>query len=216
MTAALCEYIGHFHHVYIDDNNLENHHEHIDLIMQALQCSHLYLNAKKCQFYVTELDFLGHNISACGIKPQSFKCNKIMGCPKPHSATDVWSCLGLVRYIAGFLPKLADHTVVLTPLTMKDSHKHFPAWMAEHDFTFESIKTLVCSVECLMVINHINPGDKKIYFTCDASDWRTGATLSFGSMWETMWPITFNSAQLSSAEKSILFMKRNCLKSCEP
>ena len=107
-----------------------------------------------------------------------------------------------MRYIAGFLPKLADHTVVLTPLTMKDSHKLFPPWMAAHDFVFESIKTLVCSAECLTVIDHANPGDKKIYLTCDASDWRTGATLSFGSTWETARPVAFDSAQLSSAEKS--------------
>ena len=69
MTAALREYIGHFCHVYIDDvviwsNNLEEHREHMDLIMQALWCSHLYLNAKKCQFFVMELDFLGHHILA--------------------------------------------------------------------------------------------------------------------------------------------------------
>ena len=117
--------------------------------------------------------------------------------PKPHSATDVQSFISLVRYIVGFLPKLADHTVVLTPLTTKDSHKQFPAWMAEHDFAFEFIKVLVCSVECLMVINHV----KKIYITCDTSDWRTGVTLSFGSTWEA-WLIAFNSAQLSLAEKS--------------
>ena len=94
MTVALREYIGRFCHVYIDDviiwsNSLEEHCEHVDLIMQALWHSHLYLNAKKCQFFVMELDFLGHHISAGGIKPQSSKCDKIMKWPKPHSATDV-------------------------------------------------------------------------------------------------------------------------------
>ena len=69
MTAALHEYIGHFCHVYIDDvviwsNNLEEHREHMDLIMQALWRLHLYLDAKKCQFFVMELDFLGHHILA--------------------------------------------------------------------------------------------------------------------------------------------------------
>ena len=127
MTAALHKYIGRFCHVYIDDmviwsDNLEEHCEHINLIMQALWHSHLHLNAKKCQFFVTELDFLGHHISAQGIEPQSSKCDKIMKWPKPCSTTDVWSFLSLVRYITGFLPKLADHTVVLTPLTTKDSH----------------------------------------------------------------------------------------------
>ena len=88
------------------------------------------------------------------------------------------------------------------PLDYKESHKVFPTWTAEHNFTFESIKTLVCSVECLTIINHVNPGDKNVYLTCDTSHWRTGAMLSFGSMWETAWPIAFNSAQLSTGQKS--------------
>jgi hypothetical protein len=46
----------------------------------------------------------------------------------PKSATDVRTFLGLVRYISFFLPKLADHTVILTPLTMKEAQKHFPPW----------------------------------------------------------------------------------------
>ena len=110
----------------------------------------------------------------------------------------------------GFLPKLADHTI-LTPLTAKDSHKHFPAWMAAHGFIFKLIKALVCSAECLTVIDHVNPGEKKIYLTCDVSDYRTGVTLSFGSRWETVWPIAFDSAQLSSAEKSYPVLEKELL-----
>ena len=94
MTAALRKHIGCFCHVYIDDiviwsNDLEEHREHVDLVMQALWRSQLYLNAKKCQFFVTELNFLGHHISAWGVEPQSSKCDKIMKWPKPCSTTDV-------------------------------------------------------------------------------------------------------------------------------
>ena len=186
--------------IWSDD--LEEHEKHVDLIMLALRQSHLYLNGKKCKFFLTELDFLGHHISARGIEPQSSKCDKIMKWPTPQSATDVRSFLGLVRYIAMFLPKLADHTVVLTPLTTKDAHKVFPAWTDEHNLAFESIKTLVCSAECLTIIDHLNLGNNKIFLTCDASDWRTGAALSLGPTWETAHPVAFDSAQLSSAEKS--------------
>ena len=207
MTAALHEYIGRFCHVYIDDiviwsDNLEEHEKHVDLIMLALCQSHLYLNGKKCQFFLTELDFLGHHVSTHGIEPQLSKCDKIMRWPTPRSATDIRSFLGLVRYIMTFLPKLANHTVILTPLITKDAHKVFPAWTDKHNLAFESIKTLVCSTECLTIVNHLNPGDNKIFLTCDASDWRTGAALSFGPTWEMARPVAFDSAQLLSAKKS--------------
>ena len=113
-----------------------------------------------------QIGLLGHHIYACGIKPQSSKCDKIMKWPTLWSATDVRSFLGLVRYIAGFLPKLIDHTMILAPLTTKDAHKNFPAWTSDHDFAFKSIKALVCDAECLTVIDHINPGKIEFYLTC--------------------------------------------------
>ena len=61
---------------------------------------------------------------------------------------------------------------------------------------------MVVSRECLTVIDHDNPGQNKIFVTCDASDWRTGATLSFGPSWETARPVAFDSMQLNAAEKN--------------
>jgi hypothetical protein len=49
------------------------------------------------------------------------------------------------------------------------------------------------------VIDHKNPGNNKIFVTCDASDWLTGVMLSFGETWETAQPVTFDSMQLKAA-----------------
>ena len=165
----------------------------------------------KCCFFLTELDFLGHHILAQGVEPQSSKCNKIINWPTPVSATDVCSFLGLVQYIAIFLPKLTDCTVILTPLTTKAVHKDFPTWTDGHDLAFWSIKQLVCSTECFTVIDHVNLGNNEIFVTCDTSDWRTGATLGFGPTWETARPVAFDSAQLSTAERSYPIYEKELL-----
>lgn len=80
-----------------------------------------------------------------------------------------------MRYILPYLPQLAGHTHILTPLTKKEYKSCFPAWNDELNHVFESIKKLVVSQECLMVIDHDKPGDNKIFVTTDASDWRTSA-----------------------------------------
>jgi hypothetical protein len=175
MVAALRHLIGKICHVYLDDiviwsNSVSEHTKHIDMVMKALADAKLHLNLKKCAFFCLEIDFLGHHISACGIEPNSSKVETIMNWPVPQNATDVHAFLGLIRYVATFLPKLADHTTVLTPLTTKDAQKHFPIWTEEHQFAFDSIKSLVLSANCLMVIDHEHLGDNKIYVTCDASD----------------------------------------------
>jgi RNase H-like domain found in reverse transcriptase len=60
----------------------------------------------------------------------------------------------------------------------------------------------VVGADCLTTIDHENPGDNKNFVTCDSSDWRSGATLSFGRTWETAWPVAFDSMQLKEAENN--------------
>src|SRR5207253_8305417 len=137
-------------------------------ILECLREHGLCLNAAKSKFLYEEVDFLGHHISARGIEPKSENVERILNWPKPKSATAVRSFLGIVRYLAAFLPNLAEHTCKLSPLTTKDCEKEFPLWTDEHEQAFEAIKALVVSRECLTVINHDDPGDNKIFVTCDA------------------------------------------------
>ena len=87
---------------------------------------------------------------------------------------------------------------------------HF-TWTDNHQFTFESIKTLVVGADCLTIIDHANPGKNKIFVTCNASNWCTGACLSFGESWETTWPIAYDSMQLGAAETNYPIHKKELL-----
>lgn len=158
--------------------------------------SALVLQPKKCQFYICELDFLVHHISKWGIEPNSSKIEKILHCPIPQSTSDVHAFLGLVQYIMDFLPKLVDFTVLLTLLMTKEAKRCFPIWTDVHQTAFDAIKLLVVSTECLTTIDHENPCDNKFFVTCDASDWHTGATISFCPTWETAHLVAFDSMQL--------------------
>ena len=205
MNAALHTFIGKICHIYIDDiviwsNTVAEHVKHINMIMKALTAAKLFCNLKKCDFLM-EMDFLGHHISTWGIELNTSKIQKILDWPVPTNSTKVWAFLGLVRYIASFLPKLAEHTYVLTPLTNRSAKANF-TWMADHHSTFESIKALIVGADCLTVVDHKNPGENKIFVTCNASDWHTGVCLSFGKTWETARPVAYDSMQLGTAEKN--------------
>jgi len=95
---------------------------------------------------------------------------------------------------------LADHTWLLTPLTHKSADVDFPPWMIEHPTAFDAIKSLVISANCLTTIDHDNLGENQIFVTCDASDKRTGAVLSYGLMWESARPVAFDSMALKDAQ----------------
>ena len=99
---------------------------------------------------------------------------------------------------------------ILTPLTNKSSKTIF-SWTVEHQCAFESIKALVIRANCLTVMDHTNPGKNKIFVTCNASDWCTGACLSFGETWKTAQPVAYDLMQLGAAEKNYLIHEKELL-----
>jgi len=63
MMAVLQELLGKICHIYLNDiviwsTTVEQHTEHIQLVLTALCMAKLYFNPKKCYFYLLEMDFL--------------------------------------------------------------------------------------------------------------------------------------------------------------
>lgn len=191
--------------MYLDDiviwsQLVKEHEKNVRTILSALKAARLYCNPRKTKLFCLEIDFLGHHIPQRGIEACDKKADKIVNWPRPKSATEVKGFLGLVRYIADFLPDLAEHTRILNVLTTKESRKMFPVWTDEHQFAFEGIKQIVVGCKCLTTIDHDDMEVNKIFVTTDASDFRSGAVLSFGPTWETARPVAFDSMTFKGAE----------------
>jgi hypothetical protein len=144
VLAALHNLIGSICHVYLDNiiiwfDIIEEHKVNVMLVLEALCLAHLYCSLKKSSLFCIEVDFLSHHISEWRIEAYKMKVEQIINWPTPKNATDVHAFLGLVHYISDFLPKLADHTHLLTPLTHKLADANFPPWMMEHQDAFTNI-----------------------------------------------------------------------------
>ena len=158
MNNALREHIGKICHVYLDDiiiwsQTLEEHKQNCNTILEALCKASIYCNEAKSTLFATELCFLGHIVSDSGIRADPHKTDHIVAWPQATTATNVRGFLGLTRYIASFLPTLAEYTSVLTPLMTKECDRVFLPWTAAHQTAFENIKQLVLSADCLTVID---------------------------------------------------------------
>lgn len=169
-------------------------------MLSMLQTAHLFINNKTCSFFQTKISFLGHKVSVHGIEADERKAKAILAWPHPTSTTGVHSFISLVRYLAAFLPKLVDYTLVLGDLIMKEADCKFPKWTNVHQDAFEGIKKLVVLRDCLTTINHSLMLEYKIYVTTDASDKGTGAVVSFGTSWEAAQPVAFDSMTLKGAQ----------------
>jgi hypothetical protein len=58
-------------------------------VLTRLRRFGLYANAKKCQFFVTELEFLGYIIGKDGIRMDPKRVGAITAWPQPKSIYDV-------------------------------------------------------------------------------------------------------------------------------
>ena len=188
--------------IIIWSQNIQEHKCNIKTVMGALREAELLCSPKKTSLFLEEVDFLGHWISMCGIKVDPGKFEKILNWRSPPSAKEVCSFLGLMRYISTFLPKLTECTSVLTLLTSKSCDVLFPPWTLQHEAAFLAIRNLILGADCLTTIDHDNTGKKKIWVTCDMSQWRMVACLSFGETWESMWLIAFESQQMNAQQQN--------------
>src|SRR4051812_18201908 len=72
MNSIFMEYLDKFVVVYLDDiliysKNEEEHAEHLRLVLMKLREHSLYAKFSKCEFWLPEVTYLGHEISAKGI-----------------------------------------------------------------------------------------------------------------------------------------------------
>jgi hypothetical protein len=100
MNDIFREWLDDFVVVYIDDiliysNSLEEHAEHLRKVFQRLRENKLYAKLEKCEFGVTEIDFLGHRITQEGLMMDDYKVKAILDWELPKSVLALRSFLGL-------------------------------------------------------------------------------------------------------------------------
>ena len=110
---------------YLDDiiifSQDELHHlEHLEIVFSRLREAGLKMKRSKCDFFKSEIHYLGHLISPEGISPLPNKLDSIRHMPVPNSAKEIKQFLGLTGYYRKFVPRFADISRPLTTLTKKD------------------------------------------------------------------------------------------------
>jgi len=202
MTFTFREYIGRFIHVYLDDIfifsiSMEDHEIHLGLAFNVLRKALLYLSAKKVDIYSVRMDCLGHIIDDDGIHADTDKMHKLRNWRIPRNYHDVQRFLGLVQYLAQFMPNVSAYT---TPLSGMVRHNVPFVWSALHSKCFESIKILIWKSPILKPIDISDP--LPIWVVCDASANGVGAFYGQGIEWYKARPAGFLSRKFTPAQCS--------------
>jgi hypothetical protein len=202
MNRIFQDYIGVFIHVYLDDifvfsDSIEEHQNHLGLVLNKLREHSLYLHADKCELYAEKVECLGHMIDEHGLHADSDKMACIREWKTPRNYLEVQRFLGLVQYLAHFLPDISAYT---SPLSAMTRNRQAFLWRPLHDHCFQLIKTICCMTPMLKLIDP--DSSEPIWVICDTSVFGIGAMYGQGPEWQTCRPAGFLSKKFSDAQRN--------------
>ncbi|WVZ84710.1 hypothetical protein U9M48_031705 [Paspalum notatum var. saurae] len=175
MNSVFMNELDKFMVVFIDDilvysKNEKEHEEHLRIVLSRLREHKLYAKFSKCAFWLKEVAFLGHILSAKGVAVDPSKVEDVLNWKQPQTVTQIYSFLGLAGYYRRFINDFSKITKPMIALTQKNAKF---AWSPKCEEAFGTLKKLLTSAPVLAQPNITKPFD--VY--CDASSSGLGCVL---------------------------------------
>ena len=177
-----------------------SHHDHIlrEVIKRATNYN-LKLNFKKCKIRQSRVTYMGHVISEDGLSADPDKVKAIVEILRPTDKQGVRRFLGMVQYLAKFLPHLSQADAPLRILLKEDIEF---MWEQEQEANFQELKRL-CSEPPVLAYYDVN---KPVEIECDASKDGLGAVITQDNK-----VIAYTSRSLTETEKRYAQIEKEML-----
>jgi hypothetical protein len=164
--------------VFIDDilvfsKTAEEHEEHLRIMLGKLRQHQLYAQFSKCEFWMEEVAFPGHVLSAKGVAIVPSKIEAVSKWQSPKSMMEIRCFLSLAGYYRRFIekfPKIAKPMMEL----LKSNTPY--VWSDKCEDSFQELKTRLTTTPILTL-----PDARKDFVVyCDASRQGLGCVLMQG------------------------------------
>ena len=180
--------------VIVSAGSEQEHLKRLEEVLKRLSEAGLRLQRKKCQFATSSVVYLGHHITADGVRPTTDKVSAIDRAPEPKNLKELQAWLGLVNYYAKFMKNLATELAPLYRLLKKEQQWE---WGADQKLAFQRTKHMLKSTMTLAHFDETAP----VILACDASPVGVGCVLSIVDKNRVERPVAFYSRSLSETER---------------
>ncbi|KAK1616552.1 hypothetical protein QYE76_022069 [Lolium multiflorum] len=140
------------------------------IVLQTLREHQLYAKFSKCEFWLDQVEFLGHVISKDGIAVNPSKVASVLDWEAPKNVKEIRGFLGMAGYYRRFIEGFSKIAGPMTKLLRKNTPF---VWSDECEKSFQTLKEKLTTAPVLAV-----PEDGKDYTVyCDASKHGLGCVL---------------------------------------
>ncbi|KAG6440823.1 hypothetical protein O3G_MSEX001465 [Manduca sexta] len=160
--------------VYGEDDT--EHNGRLKHVLKIIKERNILLNQKKCVFNVKTIKFLGHQLSADGVKPLDAYIKVVENFREPATIDEVQSFLGLINYVNKWIPDMATKSEPLRRLLTLKLGKNANVsqyWGPKQTKSFLELKKSLSSIHTL---GYYDPKDETLVMA-DASPVGLGAVL---------------------------------------
>lgn len=191
-----------FAFAYLDDILIASvdeveHMKHLRILFQRISEYGLNINLQKCEFFKSDIEFVGHLITPDGIKPRPEKVEAIRNFPKPTEAFELKRFLAMVNFYRRFIPnaiRTQDRPQSLIKGNKKNDRTKL-VWTDDATAAFDEYKQMLSDAALLA-----HPAKHaKIIVGTDASDTAIGGVVH-QCINDTVQPLAFFSRKLNSAQ----------------
>ena len=181
--------------VFVDDILIyskyeEEHEDHLRVVLQIWRDHQLYGKLRKCEFWLTEVKFLGHVVSTSGVSVDPEKIKAVMSWERPKSVFEIYSFLGLTGYYRRFIENFSRLAAPMSRLTRKVVKCE---WNDMCERAFQELKRRLTSAPILIVPKQ---GQRYTVY-CDASKDGLGCVLMQSGR-----VVAYGSRQLKNHERN--------------
>ena len=151
MNKVFRPYLDQFVVVFIDDilvysKDEQEHEQHLKIVLLTLRDKKLYAKLSKCDFWLKEISFLGHIMSAEGIRVDPVKIEAVVNWKPPRNFTEVRSFLGLAGY---YRRVVKGFSIIASPLTKLLRKGVMFEWSDKCQNSFEQLKDMLVEAPVL-------------------------------------------------------------------
>jgi hypothetical protein len=175
MNSVFIDYLDKFVVVFIDDiliysQNEQEHEKHLRKVLQRLRHCQLYAKLSKCEFWISEVLFLGHIINRDGLAVDPKKVAAILDWKAPKDVQGIKSFIGMAGYYRRFIEGFSK---IAKPMTALLAKKVEFKWTPTCQESFEMLKQKL-TIAPVLVLPDVH---KPFSVYCDASYTRLGCVL---------------------------------------